>query len=60
MDRPGPRAARDRRSTCPARNGAQRAREALEAGGSIEEVYRDALAETRRTYAPEAVPARAE
>ena len=35
----------------PERNGAQRAREALDAGVSIEDVYRDAVAETRRTYA---------
>ncbi len=35
----------------PERNGAQRAREALEAGVSIEDIYRDAVAETRRTYA---------
>jgi glutamate---cysteine ligase / carboxylate-amine ligase len=35
----------------PARNGAQRARDALDAGASIEEIYRDAVAETRRTYA---------
>ena len=35
----------------PGRNGAQRAREALDAGVSIEDVYRDAVAETRRTYA---------
>jgi carboxylate-amine ligase len=35
----------------PDRNGAQRAREALDAGISIEDVYRDAVAETRRTYA---------
>jgi carboxylate-amine ligase len=34
----------------PERNGAQRAIEAIEAGASIEEVYRDAVAETRRTY----------
>ena len=34
----------------PARNGAQRAREALESGASIEDVYRDAVAETKRTY----------
>jgi carboxylate-amine ligase len=34
----------------PERNGAQRARAALEAGASIEDVYRDAVAETRRTY----------
>lgn len=35
----------------PERNGAQRARDALEAGASIEDIYRDAVAETRRTYA---------
>jgi carboxylate-amine ligase len=35
----------------PDRNGAQRAREALDAGISIEDIYRDAVAETRRTYA---------
>jgi carboxylate-amine ligase len=34
----------------PARNGAQRAREALDAGLSIEDIYRDAVAETKRTY----------
>jgi carboxylate-amine ligase len=34
----------------PARNGAQRAREALDAGVSIEDIYRDAVAETRRSY----------
>ncbi len=34
----------------PERNGAQRAREALDAGASIEDIYRDALAETKRTY----------
>ena len=35
----------------PQRNGAQRSREALDVGLSIEDVYRDAVAETRRTYA---------
>jgi carboxylate-amine ligase len=35
----------------PARNGAQRAREALDSGVSIEDIYRDAVAETKRTYA---------
>jgi carboxylate-amine ligase len=35
----------------PKRNGAERAREALAAGASIEEIYRDAVAETARTYA---------
>ncbi|HEU5104908.1 MAG TPA: YbdK family carboxylate-amine ligase [Solirubrobacterales bacterium] len=34
----------------PEKNGAQRAREALDAGISIEDIYRDAVAETRRTY----------
>jgi carboxylate-amine ligase len=34
----------------PAHNGAQRAREALDAGIAIEDVYRDAVAETKRTY----------
>jgi carboxylate-amine ligase len=34
----------------PERNGAQRAREALDNGVLIEDVYRDAVAETRRTY----------
>ena len=41
----------------PARNGAQRAREALDAGVSIEDIYRDAIAETRRTYAQSAAVA---
>jgi glutamate---cysteine ligase / carboxylate-amine ligase len=35
----------------PDRNGAERAREALAAGATIEDIYRDAVAETRRTYA---------
>jgi glutamate---cysteine ligase / carboxylate-amine ligase len=35
----------------PERNGAQRAREALDGGVAIEDVYRGAVAETRRTYA---------
>lgn len=35
----------------PEKNGAQRAREALDNGLSIEDIYRDAVAETRRTYA---------
>jgi glutamate---cysteine ligase / carboxylate-amine ligase len=34
----------------PERNGAERAREGLDSGASIEDVYRDAVAETRRTY----------
>jgi carboxylate-amine ligase len=34
----------------PERNGAQRAREALDSGLSIEDIYRDAVAETQRTY----------
>jgi glutamate---cysteine ligase / carboxylate-amine ligase len=40
----------------PERNGAQRAREALHSGVAIEEIYRDAVAETRRTYTAERVP----
>jgi glutamate---cysteine ligase / carboxylate-amine ligase len=34
----------------PERNGAQRAREAVAAGAAIEDVYREAVGETRRTY----------
>jgi glutamate---cysteine ligase / carboxylate-amine ligase len=34
----------------PERNGAQRAREALDNGVSIEDIYRDAVRETKRTY----------
>ena len=34
----------------PPRNGAQRARDALASGASIEEVYRGAVEETKRTY----------
>ncbi len=34
----------------PDRNGAQRAREAFDTGVTIEDIYRDAVAETRRTY----------
>jgi glutamate---cysteine ligase / carboxylate-amine ligase len=41
----------------PERNGAQRARDALDAGASIEDIYRDAVVETRRTYAQSAAPA---
>jgi len=41
----------------PRRNGAERAREALDAGLSIEDIYRDAVAETRRTYAGAEAPA---
>ncbi|HSJ17062.1 MAG TPA: YbdK family carboxylate-amine ligase [Solirubrobacterales bacterium] len=39
----------------PQLNGAQRARRALEAGETIEQIYRDAVAETRRTYVPQRV-----
>jgi carboxylate-amine ligase len=35
----------------PERNGAQRAREALDGGVAIEDIYRDAMKETKRTYA---------
>ncbi len=34
----------------PDRNGAQRSRDALAAGMAIEDIYREAVAETRRTY----------
>jgi carboxylate-amine ligase len=34
----------------PARNGAQRARDSLASGASIEDIYRDAVGETKRTY----------
>jgi glutamate---cysteine ligase / carboxylate-amine ligase len=41
--------------TLPDLNGAQRARRAHEQGEAIESIYRNALAETRRTYVPEGV-----
>jgi carboxylate-amine ligase len=41
----------------PQRNGAQRSRQALDAGVSIEDVYRDAVAETKRTYGGAGKPA---
>jgi glutamate---cysteine ligase / carboxylate-amine ligase len=41
--------------TLPDLNGAQRARRAREQGEAIESIYRNALAETRRTYVPEGV-----
>ncbi len=41
----------------PERNGTQRARDAVAGGASIPDVYREAIAETRRTYAPEPAPA---
>ena len=43
----------------PDRNGAQRAHEALYAGVSIEDIYRDAVAETKRTYADAEHPSEA-
>ena len=42
----------------PELNGAQRALRALEEGSSIEGVYREAVAETKRTYVPEPVARR--
>jgi glutamate---cysteine ligase / carboxylate-amine ligase len=39
----------------PEANGAQRAKRALAAGASIEEIYRESVAETQRTYVPEEV-----
>jgi glutamate---cysteine ligase / carboxylate-amine ligase len=43
----------------PERNGAERARQALDSGVSIEDIYRDAVAETRRTYSGETAADRA-
>jgi carboxylate-amine ligase len=34
----------------PERNGAERSREALAGGAAIEDIYREAVAETARTY----------
>jgi glutamate---cysteine ligase / carboxylate-amine ligase len=42
----------------PRLNGAQRARQALDGGASIEDIYRDAVAETRRTYVGAKQPAK--
>jgi carboxylate-amine ligase len=39
----------------PDQNGAQRAREAFDSGSSIEDIYRDSVAETKRTYAAEEI-----
>jgi len=39
----------------PDANGAERAYRALGAGSSIEEIYRESMAETQRTYVPEGV-----
>jgi carboxylate-amine ligase len=41
--------------TIPDANGAQRAYRALAGGASIEEIYRESVAETQRTYVPEGV-----
>ena len=43
----------------PEKNGAERTREALDSGVSIEDIYRDAVAETRRTYSGETAADRA-
>lgn len=43
----------------PERNGAQRAREALAAGATIEDVYREAVGETQRTYPRPLIDSRA-
>ena len=40
----------------PERNGAQRALRSFAEGASIEEIYRRAVEETRKTYAPEGEP----
>jgi glutamate---cysteine ligase / carboxylate-amine ligase len=39
----------------PASNGAERMRRALEEGSTVVDVYREAVAQTRRTYVPEGV-----
>ena len=44
-------------ASLPELNGAQRARAALAGGASIADVYRDSIAETRRTYVSEPAPA---
>jgi glutamate---cysteine ligase / carboxylate-amine ligase len=43
----------------PERNGAQRAREALDAGIALEDIYRDAVQETHRTYPRPLIDSRA-
>jgi carboxylate-amine ligase len=43
----------------PERNGAQRAREALDAGIAVEDIYRDAVEETHRTYPRPLIDSRA-
>jgi carboxylate-amine ligase len=43
----------------PERNGAQRSRQALDAGVAIEDIYRDAVAETHRTYPRPLIDSRA-
>jgi carboxylate-amine ligase len=43
----------------PERNGAQRSRKALDAGAAIEDVYRDAVEETHRTYPRPLIDSRA-
>jgi glutamate---cysteine ligase / carboxylate-amine ligase len=43
----------------PERNGAQRSRQALDAGAAIEDVYRDAVEETHRTYPRPLIDSRA-
>jgi carboxylate-amine ligase len=44
------------RAELPEANGSERALRALAGGAPIESIYRDALAETRRTYVPQGVP----
>ena len=53
VDRARPRRARDRRWSCRIATAPSAPATRLESGSSIEQVYRDALAETRRTYVPE-------
>ena len=54
---PARRALEAEESAEPEPNGTQRALAALAEGASVADVYRDAVAETRRTYAPAPAPA---
>ena len=51
------RAAIGAEGPAPGPNGAQRARDAFAGGATLADIYRQAVSETRRTYAPEPAPA---
>ena len=55
MDRARRASASGSRWTCPSATAPSGRAQALAEGASIEEIYRDAVAETARTYAPERV-----